>query len=139
MASPPGNCRILLGMPHGRCRVPGGHRCHRQKRSATGTRSPGFLLRNAVGCPERISDFGLGFMSSPPAHKRLILIATLVLVDAGIICWPIPWISESSLMVPLVTYSFLALMVVDLWSTRKLHRATLWGGAFLVVFGRRRE
>jgi hypothetical protein len=46
------------------------------------------------------------FRSNPPAHKRLILIATLVLVDEGIIRWPIPWISESSLMVSLVTYSF---------------------------------
>ena len=75
------------------------------------------------------------FRSNPPAHKRLILIATLVLVDAGIIRWPIRWIAESSLMTSAVVYSFLLLIIVyDLWSTRRVHPATLWGGAFLVLF-----
>ena len=33
----------------------------------------------------------------------------------------------------LFSYIFLALMVAyDLWSTRKVHRATLWAGAFLI-------
>lgn len=72
---------------------------------------------------------------NPPAHKRLILIATLVLVDAGIIRWPIRWVAESSLMTSAVVYSFLLLIIVyDLWSTRKVHPATLWGGVFLVLF-----
>lgn len=75
------------------------------------------------------------FRFNPPAHKRLILIATLVLVDAAIIRWPILWIAESSLMTSAVVYSFLLLMIAyDLWSTRRVHLATLWGGAFLILF-----
>src|SRR5216683_2376717 len=41
--------------------------------------------------------FAFRARSNPPAHKRLILVAT------------------------------------DFWSTRKVHRATLWAGAFLIV------
>jgi hypothetical protein len=75
------------------------------------------------------------FRLDPPAHKRLILIATLVIVDAGIGRWPVRWISGSSMMVSAVVYSFLLLIIVyDLWSTRKVHPATLWGGAFLILF-----
>lgn len=72
---------------------------------------------------------------NPPAHKRLILIATLVLIDAGIVRWPIRWIAESSLMVSLVVYLFLGFIVAfDFWSTGKVHRVTVWGGAFLILF-----
>jgi len=54
---------------------------------------------------------------NPAAHKRLILIATIGLMIAA-----------------LVTYLFLLLLVgYDLWSIRKVHRATLWAGAFLIV------
>jgi hypothetical protein len=75
------------------------------------------------------------FRFNPPAHKRLMIIATLVFIDAAIIRWPIPWIAESSLMTSAVVYSFLLLIIVyDLWSTRKAHPATLWGGAFLILF-----
>lgn len=75
------------------------------------------------------------FRFNPPTHKRLILIATLVLVDAAIIRWPIRWIAESSLMTSAVVYSFLLLLIgYDLWFTRRVHPATLWGGVFLVLF-----
>ena len=75
------------------------------------------------------------FRFNPPAHKRLILIATMLLIDAAIIRWPIRWIAESSLMTSVVVYSFLLLIIVyDLWTTRKVHPATLWGGAFVILF-----
>lgn len=73
--------------------------------------------------------------ANPPAHKQLILVATLVLIDAVIIRWPIPLIAESSLMTSAVVYSFLLLLILyDTWSTRRVHPATLWGGAFLILF-----
>ena len=79
--------------------------------------------------------FAFRFRSNPPAHKRLILIATVLLIDAAIIRWPIRWIAESSLMTSVVVYAFLLLIIVyDLWSTRRVHPATLWGGAFLILF-----
>jgi hypothetical protein len=53
---------------------------------------------------------------NPAAHKRLILIATMGLLVAS-----------------LFSYIFVVLMVAyDLWSTRKVHPATLWAGTFLV-------
>jgi hypothetical protein len=42
------------------------------------------------------------------------------------------------MMVSALVYSFLLLIIVyDLWSTRKVHPATLWGGAFLILFRER--
>jgi hypothetical protein len=70
----------------------------------------------------------------PSAHKRLILIATITLMEAAINRWPFPIFQKSPLMIDVVAYSFLFLMIAyDLWSMRKVHRATIWGGLFMVV------
>jgi len=73
--------------------------------------------------------------SNPPAHKRLILIATTALLSAAVVRWPIGFIRHSPFWVTvLVTYGFLALLVVyDLWIRRKVHRATIWASVFLIV------
>ena len=74
----------------------------------------------------------------PPAHKRLMLIATLELIPAGFGRWPI-----LAPFGPLGFFGgadvFLLLMArYDLVTARRLHPATLWGGLFLVgsQFGR---
>ncbi len=65
------------------------------------------------------------------AHKRLILIATIGLSIAAIARWPM--IHRSPGRAALFSYVFLLLMVAyDLWSTRKVHRATIWAGALLI-------
>jgi len=70
----------------------------------------------------------------PPAHKRLILIATISLMEAAINRWPFPIFQRKPLMIDIVAYSFLILLVAyDLWLTGRVHRATIWGGLFLVV------
>ena len=70
----------------------------------------------------------------PSAHKRLILIATIMLSEAAINRWPFPIFQENPLMIYFVAYSFLLLLIAyDLWSIRKVHRATIWGGLFVVV------
>jgi hypothetical protein len=43
-------------------------------------------------------------------------------------------IERAPFMIDVFAYTFLLLLVVyDLWSMRKVHRATIWGGLFLVV------
>lgn len=79
--------------------------------------------------------FGLRYRNSPQSHKRLILLATMVIAEAGIFRWPVRWIHEVSHGVTLITYSFLLLLVAyDFYSRRKIHPTTLWGGLFLILY-----
>lgn len=78
--------------------------------------------------------FAFRMRSEPPAHKRLILMATFLLMGAGVARWPFDAIQRIPLMTDVVIWSFLlALVVYDLLSLQKIHRATMLGGAFLVV------
>ena len=68
------------------------------------------------------------------AHKRYMLLSTLGLLGAAVFRLPIPWVHLQ------VAHTFLAvdalavvMAIYDLWSTHKVHRATLWGGLFLIV------
>jgi hypothetical protein len=71
---------------------------------------------------------------NPAAHKRLILIATITLMEAAINRWPFAVIERAPFMIDVFAYTFLLLLVAyDLWSMRAVHRATIWGGLFLVV------
>ncbi len=77
--------------------------------------------------------FAFRARSNPPAHKRLILIATVALMIAAIARWPFSMVHRKPDMAALFSYIFLGiLMAYDLWSTRKLHRATVWASALLI-------
>jgi FtsH-binding integral membrane protein len=77
--------------------------------------------------------FAFRARSNPPAHKRLILVATIGLMIAAIARWPFVIVQGKAPMATLFSYIFLLILAVyDLWSTRKVHRATLWAGAFLI-------
>jgi len=79
--------------------------------------------------------FALRYRNSPKAHKRLILLATMVIGEAGITRWPVHWIHETSHGVTMVTYFFLFLIVVyDFYSRGRIHPATRWGGLFLILY-----
>jgi hypothetical protein len=68
---------------------------------------------------------------NPAAHKRLILIATIALLDAAFGRWPIDAVSQHF---QFGCYALLLILIAhDLWSTRKIQRATLWAGAFFVI------
>ncbi len=68
------------------------------------------------------------------AHKRLILIATTALMIAPIARWPIAMVHRKPFMAAFFAEIFvLILAAYDLLSIRKIHRATLWGGAFLIL------
>jgi hypothetical protein len=75
---------------------------------------------------------------NPPAHKRMILIATTGLMIAAVARWPVAFIGHHPIWVAeLCTYGFLLLLAgYDLWSLGKLHRATMWASAFLVFVQR---
>jgi hypothetical protein len=72
---------------------------------------------------------------NPAVHKRLILIATLAIVDAAFDRWPISAAWWGHRVTPLLcTYPLLLLLMgYDWWSTRKIQRVTLWASGFLVV------
>jgi FtsH-binding integral membrane protein len=77
--------------------------------------------------------FAFRARSNPPAHKRLIFVATIGLLIAAIARWPFVLVHRKPMMAALASYVFLLILVAyDLWSTRKVHRATIWAGAFLI-------
>src|SRR3984893_211620 len=71
---------------------------------------------------------------NPAAHKRLILIATISLMDAPTGRPPFTVITGR----PFFDCTFVVIFVLllagyDLWSTHKVHRATLWAGLFVLI------
>lgn len=68
------------------------------------------------------------------AHKRIILVATTGLMIAAIARWPFTMVFGKPIAATLVTYVFLLMLVAyDYWSTREVHRATIWASVFLIV------
>jgi FtsH-binding integral membrane protein len=67
------------------------------------------------------------------AHKRFIYVATNALLIAAIARVPIAFSYRKIFIATLLSDIFLlALVAYDLWSTHKIHRATLWAGGFLI-------
>jgi FtsH-binding integral membrane protein len=67
-------------------------------------------------------------------HKRLVLLAMTGPIVAAIARWPFPWLYRNVMLATLISFVFIvALVLYDLWSTHKIHRATLWGGLFVVL------
>ena len=70
------------------------------------------------------------------AHKRLIIIATVCLTRAAFFRWHLPFLFRQMYAAYVATYILLLLLVAyDIWSTRKIHRATMFAGLFLIVMG----
>jgi hypothetical protein len=78
--------------------------------------------------------FGWALRTNSAAHKRLMMIATVSLLDAAVARWPFAYIHNGHVFADLTVFSFLFLMMFyDLWSTHKIHRATLWASIFVIV------
>jgi hypothetical protein len=76
---------------------------------------------------------------NPAAHKRLIMIATIALLDAPTGRPPFTVITARPFFDSTFIFLFLLLLIAyDLWSTGKVHRATAWAAAFVVVVGQLR-
>lgn len=77
--------------------------------------------------------FAYRMRRDPAAHKRLILIATIGIMDAAIDRWPLAFIHQHhinnlfnyALLLPIVAY--------DLWSTGKIQRVTVWASLYVIV------
>ncbi len=67
------------------------------------------------------------------AHKRLIVIATTGISGAAFFRIHLHFLYHDGYAAYAASYLFLvSLAAYDLWSTHKVHRATLWGSAFLI-------
>src|SRR5215831_3348112 len=67
------------------------------------------------------------------SHKRIIYVATTGLLIAAIARWPLAFVHRNAPAAAWGSYIFLVLLAgYDWWSLRKLHRATIWAGAFLI-------
>jgi len=68
-----------------------------------------------------------------PSHKRYIYIATTSLLIAAVARMPIAFSHRLHPQSEALTWIFLLFLVAyDLWSTRKIHRVTLWASSFLI-------
>jgi hypothetical protein len=68
------------------------------------------------------------------AHKRLILIATTGISGAAFFRIHLHFLYHDGYAAYATSYIFLVFLAAyDLWSTHKVHRETLWGGAFLIL------
>jgi FtsH-binding integral membrane protein len=70
--------------------------------------------------------------SDSAAHKRIIYVATVGLLIAAIARWHVPLVRGAT-RAAIASYVFLILLAAyDLWSIRRIHRATLWASGFLI-------
>lgn len=68
------------------------------------------------------------------SHKRLMLLASINLITAGIARWPFAMMAGGPpVFFGLTDVFVLAIVAWDLASRRRLHPATLWGGLAIVV------
>jgi hypothetical protein len=72
--------------------------------------------------------------SKPELHKRLILLATITLMDAAIGRWPVAFLQAHPPAQDLVILAFLvALAAFDLLQLHRLSKATIWGSLLIIV------
>ena len=71
---------------------------------------------------------------NPASHKRLMIIATVMIMDAAIVRWPIHAAWWHLPEAQLCSYIFVLLIIgYDLWAAGKIQRVTLWASVFLIV------
>jgi hypothetical protein len=69
-----------------------------------------------------------------PAHKRLMILATVALLGPALSRWPFAFVFSSDFVFYGILDSFLIFMIAyDLWSRRKLHPATISGSLLIVA------
>jgi hypothetical protein len=73
----------------------------------------------------------LFYRRQPEVHKRLMLIATLELVTAGVA--RIPGAGSMPLFFVLTDVGLVAILLYDVITRGRAHSATVWGGLFLIA------
>jgi hypothetical protein len=70
----------------------------------------------------------------PAAHKRLILIATIGIIDAAVGRWPVAFLQTHPAAQDLIPFGFLlAVMVYDLVTLHRIQKSTLWASLLIVA------
>jgi hypothetical protein len=78
--------------------------------------------------------FAYRMRRQPAAHKRLILIATIGIMDAAVSRWPIAFFQYYPKAQDLVPFTFLlAVVIYDLVTQKKVLKPTIWASLFIVV------
>jgi hypothetical protein len=76
----------------------------------------------------------IGYRGRAETHKRLMLLATIAILDAAVARWPLAILAASPIAFFVLTDVFIAIGIVyDLVSRRRVHPAYLWGGALIVA------
>jgi hypothetical protein len=74
------------------------------------------------------------YRGSPETHKRLMLLATINILDAAVARWPIALVAATPWAYFVVTDVFLLTAVAyDLAARKRVHPAYVWGGLLMVV------
>jgi hypothetical protein len=78
---------------------------------------------------------------NPAVHKRLVLIATIAILDAAFQRWPVPtaWWGERAAALMCTVPLLLSIMVYDWWSRGRVQRVTIWASAFVVALQQVRD
>jgi len=72
--------------------------------------------------------------ADPQSHKRLLLLASIALLTAAIVRWPVDFGPALIVAGFVLTDLFIVPLAIRDWRTRgKLHPVTLWGGLAIVV------
>jgi hypothetical protein len=70
----------------------------------------------------------------PEAHKRLILIGTIALLDAAVGRWPVAIFQQHPPLMDAVPFGFLLMIVLyDLLSMHRINKTTIWASLLLVA------
>lgn len=78
--------------------------------------------------------FAYRFRNKMDLHKRLIVIATIALTDAGVGRWPVAFFQQHPPAQDLVPLFLLSAMVLfDVVTLRRVSKATIWGSLLLIV------
>ena len=76
----------------------------------------------------------LYYRRRPETHKRLMLLATISILDAATARWPFAFVTASTWAYYVTADVFiLAAVSYDVISRRRIHPAYIWGGLFVVV------
>jgi hypothetical protein len=77
---------------------------------------------------------GIALRRQPEHHKRLMLLATISLLDAALARWPIELLRTSTWAFYVAADLFIAVaMIYDLATRGRVHPVHLWGGALIVA------
>lgn len=76
---------------------------------------------------------GIYYRSRGDIHKRLMLLATISMLDAAFARWPLAIVTEGTRSFVAVDLFIVAALIHDAVTRRRLHPANIWGGLLIVV------